>query len=208
MSDPQKLKDRLSKLQVQINPLVSSDSTNTVIETEFAALELPLSLQPELHQQLRESNNGRLNWKKALRSQLEKHTISSSRGELSPLLLEGTIQQIAKKRIIVSVSMTQSEDAEIIDKLTKFLNSRGNLFKDLFDTANVCLIRVHKGLPVIEVSSYEAGTIEFVSQRLKLEAARSGSSLNSFQIENQDGWLSIAISLSEKPFRSFEEISK
>ena len=206
MSDSQKLKDRFNKLQVQINPTVPEPVKPTTEPTQAQA-ELPSSLQPELHQVLRNSDTGKISWKKILRSKSQRVSISGS-NERTFLMLERAIQQIAKKRIIVSVCKIRSEDEDVLNKLTQFMKSRINLFKDFFDTATVCLVRVHKARSVIEVNSFESGATEFLRQRLELEAARSGSSLNSFQIDTKDGWLSLSVNLSEKPIRSFEEISQ
>lgn len=207
MSDSQKLKERFNKLQVQVNQPVASKPILPANEPAQAAAELPLSLHPELHQRLRAASDEKMNWKKVLRSKNDKLTITSQ-NEISFLMLERAIQQIAKKRMIVSVCKIQNEDSEILNKLTAFLKSRSQLFKDIFDTASMCLVRVHKGRPVVEVNSFESGAVEFIRQRMELEAARSGSSLSSFQIDIKDGWLTLSFNLNEKSIRSFEEISQ
>jgi hypothetical protein len=174
---------------------------------ELKAVDYWETRDPKLQHTLRINTQEKLNWKKALRSMHEKIVVSY-KPDLFSLRLERTIQQIANKPIIVLVCLNNTEEIEVLKNFTDFIKSRINIFKDILDSATTCLVRVHNGQPQLEVNSFENGALEFIGKRLELEAARSGSSLTSFRIENGISGVLVTFDISESPARSYREISR
>ena len=166
-----------------------------------------VSFFPEIHSTLRDLRAKKINWKEFIQSNKE-HIPVECKNENVTLPLERILRQIAGKPIVICASINSEEDLSSLEKLTKFLSLNVDLFRKVFCLATVCLVRVEKGRPVIELNAYEADATDFLSNRLELESMRNGNLLRSFNIHSIDQWLSVTLNFKSLATRNLEGINQ